>query len=232
MRRAIRIVGTLSVVVGIGLLAWSFTVWRWQDPVTAIYTELEQRNLSRGYDEFAAGYAATPASETAEPEPEPRTLPEAAAEYREALDRGDPVGRLHIPRLGLTTMIVEGTDDDTLRSGPGRYRDLAVPGQGELVYVAGHRTTYSAPFARIDELRPGDAVIVDVPYGRFEYRITGHTIVRETDVSVLESQGEEQLALQACHPRFFASHRYIAYAEPVSVETRAPVVEQEALARP
>lgn len=216
MRRTLRVTGTLLVIGGIGLLAWAFTVWRWQDPVTAVYTHLEQRELSRGFDELTAGYVAPPA----EPD-EPVDLAAAAEAFRGTLGTGEVVGRLRIPRLGLTTMIVEGTDDETLKRGPGRYSDLFLPGEGELVYVAGHRTTYSAPFSRIDSLRPGDAVVVEMPYGRFEYRIVRHRIVPETELSVLESQGEEVLALQACHPRFFASHRYIAYAEPVNAEPRS-----------
>ena len=92
-----------------------------------------------------------------------------------------------------------------------------MPGEGELVYVAGHRTTYGAPFSRIDKLRKGDRVFVELPYGTLEYAITGHRIVAATETSVLESKGHEQLALQACHPRFFATHRYIAYAKPVAV---------------
>jgi sortase A len=90
-----------------------------------------------------------------------------------------------------------------------------MPGERELVYVAGHRTTYGAPFSDIDDLRAGDRVIVEVPYGTFEYRVTRHRIVDEHELSVLRTKHREELALQACHPRFFASHRYIVYASPV-----------------
>jgi sortase A len=223
--RLLRLTGTLLAIVGIGMLAWAVTVWRWQDPVTSVYTYLEQRELEQRYDELLASSvrlatsapAGTPMRDATAEE-----IAEAAASLREALRQGDVVGRLEIPRLGLSAMIVEGTDTDSLKRGPGRYQRLFLPGEGELIYVAGHRTTYAAPFSRIDELRPGDEVTVEVPYGRFVYRITRHRIVEETEVSVLKSPGEEVLALQACHPRFFASHRYIAYAEPVSVEARVP----------
>jgi sortase A len=92
-----------------------------------------------------------------------------------------------------------------------------MPGEGELVYVAGHLTTYGAPFSRIDRLKKGDRVFLELPYGTFEYAITGSRIVPSTETSVLKSKGFEQLALQACHPRFFASHRFIAYAKPIRV---------------
>jgi sortase A len=224
MRRLLRVVGTLLAIGGAGLLVWAFVVWQWEDPVTSLYTHLEQRGLERGYEERRAAFAddlRPPASQTAgaeEPAEDPsERLGELAERYRAALGEGDAVGRLTVPRLGLDIVVVEGTRDDTLRRGPGRYSDLYVPGEGQLVYVAGHRTTYSAPFSRIDDLRPGDEVVLDLPYARFEYEITEHRIVRDTELSVLESQGREVLALQACHPRFFATHRYIAYAEPVRV---------------
>jgi sortase A len=122
--------------------------------------------------------------------------------------------------LGLTEIVVNGTDPNALKRGPGRYLGTAMPGEGQLVYIAGHRTTYGAPFAHINRLRPGDRAFLELPYGTIEYAITGHRIVDDEELSVLKSKGFEQLALQACHPRFFASQRYIAYAKPVGVTLR------------
>jgi sortase A len=95
-----------------------------------------------------------------------------------------------------------------------------MPGENRLVYIAGHRTTYLAPFSHIDRLKPGDRVTIEVPYATFIYTITHHRIVDATDLSVLRSPRHEVVALQACHPRFFASQRYIAYARLVRVEPR------------
>ena len=134
--------------------------------------------------------------------------------------RARAVGRLRVPRLQLDAIVVEGTESASLAKGPGRYSKSFVPGEGELIYIAGHRTTYGAPLAHIDRLREGDAVTVDVPYGRFVYRVSRHVIVPADDVERLESAGREEIALQACHPRFFASERYIVYARPVSVKPR------------
>ena len=92
-----------------------------------------------------------------------------------------------------------------------------MPGQGELVYIAGHRTTYLAPFANIDKLKVGDRVTLEMPYGTFVYAITGHEIVDAHDLAVLDSHHREVVALQACHPRFFATHRFIAWAKSVLV---------------
>jgi LPXTG-site transpeptidase (sortase) family protein len=115
-------------------------------------------------------------------------------------------------------VLVNGTDHDSLTKGPGRDLRTYMPGEGRLVYIAGHRTTYLAPFSHIERLRRGDRVTLRMPYATFVYRITRHRIVKADDLSVLRSPAHELLELQACHPRFFATHRYIAYALPVRVE--------------
>ena len=223
MRRVARISGTLMIVTGIGALAWALTVWKWQDPFTAALNYLDQRELAESFDrrleEGRPAAAATVDVRT--------TLPRRAVAWRRSSKRGDAIARLRIPRLGLTQVVVNGTDSDSLKRGPGRYLGSAMPGEGELVYVAGHRTTYGAPFSQIDKLRKGDRVYVELPYGTFEYAITGHRIVASTETSVLESKGREQLVLQACHPRFFASQRYLAYAKPVKVTPPARLAEPE-----
>ena len=86
--------------------------------------------------------------------------------------------------------------------------------------IAGHRTTYLAPFRHIDDLRRGDRITVEMPYATFVYRVSGYRIVAADDLSVLRSHGHEVLELQACHPRFFATERYIAWARLVRVEPR------------
>jgi sortase A len=235
MRRLARILGTLMIVGGLLCLAWVVTVWQWQDPLTAASHALDQRRLENNFEELLedADSRRPPQQqneEEEEPDGEPVEVPPkpTAAELRQtiAVDarawrkrslRGDPIARLSLPTLDVSEIVVNGTDSSTLKKGPGRYLGSAMPGENKLVYIAGHRTTYGAPFSRIDRLRRGDPVLVELPYGSFRYRITGHRIVDDNELSVLESRGFEQLALQACHPRFFASQRYIAYAELVSV---------------
>ena len=95
-----------------------------------------------------------------------------------------------------------------------------MPGERELVYIAGHRTTYGAPFGDINELRQGDPITIELPYATVVYKVTRHRIVDDNDLSVLDSPHHEELVLQACHPRFFASQRYLVYARPVSVKQR------------
>lgn len=217
MRRLARVLGTLMIVAGLASAAWALVVWQWEDPLTGLLNRLEQRELSHSLDRRFDRFVSPGATATT---PRRSVLPLSAGRWRQTSLRGDAIARLRIPRLDLNEVVVNGTDEDSLKRGPGRYLGSAMPGQGELVYIAGHRTTYGAPFSRIDRLRRGDSVFVEVPYGLFEYRVTGHRIVPATRTSELESRGFEQLALQACHPRFLASERYIVYARPVRV-TRA-----------
>jgi sortase A len=95
-----------------------------------------------------------------------------------------------------------------------------MPGEGQLVYIAGHRTTYLAPFAQIQNIRVGDYVMLEVPYGNFQYRVFQKRIVRADDLAVLQSHGREVVILQACHPRFFATNRYLVYARLTRVDPR------------
>jgi sortase A len=223
MRRLARITGTLLIVAGVGTLAWAAAVWQWEDPFTAVVTKLEQRGLEQEFERSLERRRTRAPTEAADDRAGlERRLAREAKAWRRELAPGDAVARLRIPSLGVDEILVNGTDTGSLKRGPGRYLKSALPGEGELMYVAGHRTTYGAPFSRIDRLQRGDRVIVELPYATYEYAITGHRIVAATELSVLRSKGYEQLALQACHPRFFASHRYIAYARPVSVRAAGP----------
>ena len=141
----------------------------------------------------------------------------AARVYRLGSPAGEPLGRITVPRLGLRMIFVDGTDHSSLERGPGLDRPTYLPGEGRLVYIAGHRTTYLAPFSHIDALRRGDTITLQLPYGTFVYAVTRHVVVPSDDLAVLRPGATEVLALQACHPRFFASHRYIVYARPVRV---------------
>jgi sortase A len=215
----IRHISTLVIVAGLGLLAWTGTVYVWKDPFTTLYTAFEQRRLENSLE---ATFDAWRPLASAKPKSVRVDVHREARAYRMSAEAGDAVARLEIPRLDLDVVVVNGTGVADLRRGPGRHLDSFMPGQGQLVYIAGHRTTYGAPFSHIDKLRHGDQVIVELPYATIEYRVTNNRIVDQHALSVLQSRGHEELVLQACHPRFFASERYLVYARPVQVvEKRA-----------
>src|SRR5436190_7717537 len=216
MRRPIHLLGTLLAIAGALTLVWALVVWQWQDPFTAIYTKWKQHQLASQYEKRTKVFTTTISGPTVAAERE--SIAREAKRYRLSSKRGQVIGRLRVPRMGVNMILVNGTDHDTLKKGPGRDLRTFMPGENRLVYIAGHRTTYLAPFSHIDSLRAGDRVTIEVPYGTFIYRVTQHRIVKATDLSVLRSPKHEVVELQACHPRFFASHRYIAYARLTRVE--------------
>jgi sortase A len=215
--------GTFLVVIGLGVLAWAATVYLWKDPFTTAYTAYEQRRLESNLEDQFESWRPSrrPVAQPGEPTAPRDDLSREARRFRLASEDGDAIARLRVPRLDVDLVVVNGTSTGDLRRGPGRHADTFMPGEGELVYVAGHRTTYGAPFSDIDDLEAGDTITVELPYGTVEYRVTRHRIVDDNDLSVLESEGREELVLQACHPRFFASQRYLVYARPVAVEARS-----------
>ncbi len=215
MRWVLRGTGVLLAVGGSLLLLWVLAVWRWQDPLTLVVNKRAQSELQNTYEVRLVRERIAPTPRPAIATPSQAKL---AASYRERTETGDPIGRLTVPRLDLEIMVVYGTDRETLKKGPGLHPSTGFPGQRFLTYVAGHRTTYGAPFSDIDELRPGDKITFAVPYGTYRYEVVGHRIVRDDQIEVLKGRGREELALQACWPRFFASHRYIAYAKLVGVD--------------
>ena len=218
MHRSLRILGTVLIVAGALTLLWALVVWQWQDPFTALYTKWKQHELTSQYDKRARTFGPSISGTTLAAER--ASIAREAKRYRKDSKRGEAIGRIRVPRMGISMVLVNGTDHDTLKKGPGRDQRTFMPGENRLVYIAGHRTTYLAPFSHIDRLRSGDRITIEVPYGTFIYTVTHHRVVKSTDLSVLRSPRHEVVELQACHPRFFASHRYIAYARLLRVEPR------------
>jgi len=214
-KRILRFFSTTLVVAGSLALVWAVVVWVWEDPFTALYTHFQQQRLAADYRKTVSH--ARPVRRLTRPELLPATLAREADAYARTLRTGHALGLITIGRIGLKMVVVQGTDESSLEKGPGHYVASGLPGQGRMIYIAGHRTTFLAPFANINDIRVGDYVELDVPYGLFTYRVVRHYVVPATDLDVLKNAGHEVLRLQACHPRFFATHRYIVDAVPVSV---------------
>src|SRR6202035_1177202 len=91
---------------------------------------------------------------------------------------GTPIGLMTIPRMGMDGVaIVEGTDENQLQQGPGHYVGTALPGQAGNAAIAGHRTTYGAPFYNLNELQPGDPIMIQTSQGTFTYRVVNAHVV-------------------------------------------------------
>jgi sortase A len=229
MRRTVRLTGTLLIAAGVLTLAWALVVWRWQDPFTALYTHWQQGKLAHQLDQEEQAFRPSPS--VGNLAAERRAVALDARRFRHEAKVGQAIGRIVIGRIGLKMVVVNGTDHETLKKGPGRDLRSFMPGQNRLVYIAGHRTTYLAPFSQINNIQDGDYIRLEMPYATFVYRAYTHRIVSASDLSVLRSPPHEQLELQACHPRFFATHRYIVYAHLVAVHPRGmPAFEVEAAA--
>ena len=212
-RRAVRALSTLLIVAGALVLADGIATLVWQEPVTAVYARVQQERLG---DELEALERAAPAPGERRvlarlPDPR-RRLGFAARALARRSEPGDPVGRLRAPAIGLSTVVVEGTGGAELRAGPGHYPDTALPGQRGTVAIAGHRTTYGAPFRRLDDLETGDRIELEMPYGSFAYRVERTRIVAPTAVDVVDRVAYDRLVLTACHPLYSASERIVVLA--------------------
>jgi sortase A len=212
-RRALRALSTLLIVGGALLLADGAATLVWQEPVTAVYARVQQERLD---DELAALERAEPAPAERRALgrlPDPRwRLGFAARALGRRTDPGDPVGRLKAPAIGLSTVVVQGTGAGDLRAGPGHYPDTQLPGQRGTVAIAGHRTTYGAPFRHVDELQRGDRIALDMPYGHFTYRVERTRIVAPTAIDVVGRVAYDRLVLTACHPLYSAAERIVVFA--------------------
>ncbi len=156
--------------------------------------------------------------------------------FVEAALPGGVLGRIRIPAIGVARYFVEGVGEDQLQEGPGRYPGSGLPGQVGNLAIAGHRTTYGAPFFELDHVRVGDKVIVDVPQGRAVYTVSQPPFaVSPYDTTVLADYGDTRLTLTTCNPPFFATTRLIVVAkltEWLPTGARIPITRPVAETRP
>jgi sortase A len=201
MRAVLRFVASVMMVSGTLLIADAAVTLLWQEPVSAYVGSQKQQELKKAFLD-----------------PPQRVI------RRQPL-KGDSIARIEIPAIGLSEYVVEGTDVESLRKGPGHYPETPLPGDSGTAAIAGHRTTYGAPFRHIDELKRGNPILIDMPDGRFVYRVERTKIVDDQDLSVLDEVGYQRLVLSACHPLYSAAERIIVFArlarrEPARVRQR------------
>ena len=183
-----RFVASVMMVSGALLITDAGVTLLWQEPISWLLANRQQSRLEEAL--------ARPPGRVLRRQPLP----------------GDAIGRISMPSIGVSEFVVEGTDTANLRKGPGHYPDTPLPGERGTAAIAGHRTTYGAPFRRLDDLRRGDRVAVDLPYGRFVYAVERTRIVDDRDLSVLRRARHDRLVLTACHPLYSAAQRIVAFA--------------------
>ena len=191
VRRVIGGFGQALIVSGVVILLFvAYQLWG-----TGLIEDRSQQKLR---DEIEAALPA-----------EPGALRPAAPDPPAA---GDAVAVIKIPRIGVEKAVVEGVSVSDLKKGPGHYPQTPLPGQPGNAAIAGHRTTYGAPFYRLDELQPGDEILVSTRQGSFSYAVRETKIVLPTAISVLDPTPDDRLTLTTCHPRFSAAKRLIVVA--------------------
>jgi sortase A len=182
----------------------------WQEPVTALIglsqrAGIDRRELSiplTGLDRTALASLTT----------EQQRIAFLARREQRQITPGEAIGRIVIGKIGVSYELVQGTDAASLERGPGHYSQSALPGLGETVAIAGHRTTYLAPFRDLNELVPGDQIVLRMPYATFTYVVQDQRIVDPTADWVLANHGYDRLVLSACNPLFSAAQRIIVFA--------------------
>jgi sortase A len=188
IRVVLRFVASVMMVSGFLLISDAAITLLWQEPVSAYFSERQQVKLEKALIH-----------------PPDRVVKKKPL-------RGDAIGKLSIPAIGVSEYVVEGTDAENLRKGPGHYPDTPLPGQHGTSAIAGHRTTYGAPFRNLDELKHNDRIVVELPYGTFVYRVDRTQVVDDSALWVTKRVGHDQLVLTACHPLYSAAQRIVAFA--------------------
>jgi sortase A len=230
MSTARRRLGTVLIVVGLLALAYGAAVLFWRDPLTDLYSRYQQHKLAgqleHAWPDYRTGQLSADfhGGDAARLAAVQEQVARAARDFEKRLRDGKPLGRIVIRRMGLRVIFVQGTDwTHDLSKGPGHYEQTSAPGLGKTTAIAGHRTTFGAPFRKIDRLRQGDAIVLELPYGTFRYRVLSHKVVKSNDWSIIRERGFDELVLSACHPLYSASHRWVVFARLAEVTPSAGV---------
>ena len=220
-RRALRSLSTVLIISGALMLADAGLTVVWQEPISAVYASVVQGGLD---DDLRKLELAKPSNldlaALQKLATEKRRMAFLARRLRAELDRGAAAGRLKIDRIKANHVLVNGTDTESLRKGPAIYDGVPFPGAPGTTAVAGHRTTYGAPFREIDKIRRGDEIVVEMPYGTFTYEVEKTRIVKPTALEVIRRVSYDRLVLSACHPLYSAAKRIIVFARLVGAQAR------------
>jgi LPXTG-site transpeptidase (sortase) family protein len=193
VRKTVRVLGIIFIVIGLGIISYP------------LYTNLVMKNQEV---EILSTW------ERLSDEVSVRSGKDLEMESSEPSQAGKPPFKIMIPKINAEWVVNAGTDTETLQKGPGHYTGTALPGETGRSVIAGHRTTYGAPFHKIDLLENGDQIILEtIDKEEFVYLVTGQAEVPPSDISVLQQTEYATLALTTCTPKFYATRRLIVYAE-------------------
>jgi sortase A len=189
VRAVLRFVASVMMVSGTLLIADAGVTLLLQEPVSSFTAHRQQVKLQQALAK-----------------PPPRVV------HKHPLP-GDAIGKIDIPAIDVSRYVVQGTRTGDLRKGPGHYPKTPLPGDRGTVAIAGHRTTYGAPFRKLNEVKPGQRVILEMPYGTYVYHAERTRIVPPTALWVTRKVRYERLVLTACHPLYSAAQRIVLFAK-------------------
>ena len=216
MRGFVRWLSTVLIAAGLMLIADAVLTVAWQEPVSAYYAHRTQGHLTRDLQVFERAPLPPAERRAVAKLDSSRRLAYLARATRRRVKDGQALGRIKIPKIGASYVVVQGTDAPALRKGPGHYPETPLPGIHGTVAIAGHRTTYLAPFRRINHLGKGDRIDLEMPYGHFRYAVEKTKIVSPDATYVIRRVHHDRLVLSACHPLYSAAKRFIVFARLVS----------------
>jgi sortase A len=240
--------GLGRVLISLGLLIFAFVGYQlWG---TEIQYHQSQNELEKRFQEIRATIETAPVSASTAPAPaQPTTLapavidpatslpvdaptttlaPVAVAPALPLINLGDPVGFISIKKIDEVSMLLAGVRTEDLKEGVGHFPDTPLPGQPGNASIAGHRTTYGAPFGNLDRLEPGDRIVIESLQGHYEYVVEGSKIVPPSDYTVVANVADRNLlTLITCNPKYTAKERLVVTAvldEAASSPLGAPVI--------
>jgi len=226
-RRPLRALSTVLITSGLLMLIDAGLTVAWQEPVSAVYSHFVQGQLGDDLRELElAGPTDVDLAALRSLEDERARIAFLARGLRRRSDAGDAVARIRVPSAAINKVVVNGTDGASLRKGPGLYDDHPFPGAPGTVAIAGHRTTYGAPFRRLNRVGKGDEITVEMPYGTFTYRVEKTAIVDDSAVEVVRRVSYDRLVLTACHPLYSAAQRIVVFARFQSAEPRGQALKR------
>ena len=222
----------LVILGGLTLLFVAYQLWG-----TGVLTDRYQEDLEKDFSELVETAESSPSVDSATDSDDVEKLDYATLLWR---PEGQAMAQLVIPKMGLTSTIVSGVSSESLKRGPGHFPDTPMPGMPGNTAIAGHRTTWGAPFGDIDKLEPGDEIKIQTIQGSFTYIVLeqnggrGNFIVSPKRFDVLDQTFESypnRLTLVSCHPKLTARNRIIVVAELVG-EPAEPFKRPDYLSKP
>lgn len=215
LRSALSTFGAVLTATGVLILLFvAYQLWG-----TGLYAARAQDDLRDDFKAQLAEVGATTTTTSKRP-----TAPATAPPAVPAPLPGGAVAEIRIEKIGLSLPVVEGVGVAELRKAPGHYPSTPLPGELGNAAIAGHRTTYGAPFNRLGEVLPGDEIKVRTLRGEFTYRAEAQKVVKPSQVEVLDPTPDARLTLTTCHPKYSAKERLVITAVLVPEESAPPAV--------